>query len=871
MTVSRPRVRSGLAPHRQELVIDRSNATILVWLNRGMESLWLLAVLLAPLIFFNHDYAISEAIIAYVEVPKVALLRTLAGLMAILWIIEWVLRGRFPRVSSGDKPGAWRHPVTLMVRLAAWLRQQPAHWVILAVWLFLGTTLLSTALSGSVSVSLWGEIPGQDSYSAYTIVTFVLLFGIIASHLKTRPQLWRLLGAISATGVLISGYAVLQHYGHDFLGLTESTGGGTGRVTSFMGNAVFSASAMSMPISITLLMATLAFREPMRGAHAQSLREKIARDARPLALMSLWIPMLTVQLLGIIFTFSRGAWAGTLTALAAFLVLAGLFAGWRALGRAAVVLALATALTLAVLEWSGVVGLLVVAGLLATVAVYAIWGTARAVPVLGTGVAVAAVVAVVAFALAIGAGRGPLNPESGNTNTVVNQVGQRFASIKGDVLGGVLAGRGRHWKDSWQLVQERPWFEFDTLSLRWLRPVIGYGPDLFRYTYLLVTPPMAGSLLLIEPDHAHNFLIHQTVEQGILGLASGLGLFVAPLLAGGVLLLRKAHGEDSAQKLVLAGLLATLAGRFVEQMVGVARISDLTIFWALLAALCVLPAALGTPAAALEPASIPSARRRRGGSQPSITPQPRPGNWQLLLRLAMAAWIIGGILSLTWVRSINNSRAAVMAGSALKQLDQGNPQAALAGLDRATALAPDVPVYHNYRASVYSIYRKNDRLPPERGCSQQKAVTYDVCLAQQVYSSNLASVEQRPFYWRSRLALADAAFLLKRYDEAIRLYQEVTNLLPSSWAARNRLANAYIKAGRPEEALKPLAESLAITGENANAAETLVFRGIAYRDLGQFEASTQDLERSLVLSPESGSAQQTKEMLATMKASPQSK
>ena len=57
-----------------------------------------------PLMFLNQDYAISEAQIAYVEVPKVALLRTLAGLIAVLWSVEWAIKGRafqdsFPSIS----------------------------------------------------------------------------------------------------------------------------------------------------------------------------------------------------------------------------------------------------------------------------------------------------------------------------------------------------------------------------------------------------------------------------------------------------------------------------------------------------------------------------------------------------------------------------------------------------------------------------------------------------------------------------------------------------------------------------------------------------------------------------------------------------
>ena len=64
-------------------------------------------------------------------------------------------------------------------------------------------------MSGSFRVSLWGEVPGQDSYSTYNVVAYAVLFGMIATRLKTRSQVWRLLGAIVAIDVLVIGYAVL--------------------------------------------------------------------------------------------------------------------------------------------------------------------------------------------------------------------------------------------------------------------------------------------------------------------------------------------------------------------------------------------------------------------------------------------------------------------------------------------------------------------------------------------------------------------------------------------------------------------------------------------------------------------------------------
>ena len=45
-------------------------ALLLVWINRALECLWLAAVILVPLAFIDRNYAVSEAVIAYVEVPK---------------------------------------------------------------------------------------------------------------------------------------------------------------------------------------------------------------------------------------------------------------------------------------------------------------------------------------------------------------------------------------------------------------------------------------------------------------------------------------------------------------------------------------------------------------------------------------------------------------------------------------------------------------------------------------------------------------------------------------------------------------------------------------------------------------------------------
>ena len=696
------------------------------WINRGLEGLWLLAVFLTPLVYLDQTYAISEASIGYVEVPKVALLRTLVALMAVLWLIEWGIRGRLPFDGLGRERGLHLHPGDWLARLRGWLRDRPSRWLLLAAGFFLGTTLLSTILSGSRDVSLWGEVPGQDGYPAYTVAAYVLLFSVVATHLKTKAQLWRLMGALVTMGSLVSGYAIFQHYGHDFLDLIEQTGGGESEVSVFMGNSLFAGATMMMIIPMTLAVAVHSVGElrwtpewPWRG-----LKPLVPS----LVVVGLWSAVLTVQLLGITFTFARGPWVGMIAALAGFLGLVLLFAGWRVFRRAAVILGLTVAWGVAVLHglgsisildfgpWFGVIIALV--GLLAVALVHVDWRVSGRV-VLGVGLVVTLAVVIFLTSAWFGNDNRARGLESKvpipAAGAAAGEVAEQFSSIKGEVLSGFASGRGTHWRVSWRLFRDHPWPEFDSLSLPWLRHLIGYGPDLFRYTYLLESLPEGNDQLPTEPDNAHNFFIHFAVVQGVFGLFSSLGIFATVFMVGGYLLLRERLGYSLAHNLILIGLLATLAGRFLEMMVGVARVSDLTVLWVLLALFAALPQVMAMPEVVSEPVTPRLTGRRTRRRAEGLSSQTRHFNWKFIVRLAVVVWLTGGIIVVTWDKTVNHVRAAVETGAAAKNIKRGDFQAGLTDLDQAIELAPDVPVYYNYKAEVYLAYQKREDVRPETG------------------------------------------------------------------------------------------------------------------------------------------------------------
>ena len=777
---------------------------LILWINRGLEALWLLTVILVPLAFLGRSYGEWSSIIGSYELPKITVLRTSAGLIAILWLLEWALQAGF-HSGAGPKWLPWGVQPTRWPRgLAEWLRAQPIRWLTLAVILFIGSTLLSTALSTSFGVSMWGDVPGQDSYSAYTVVCYGVLFAVIATHLKTEAQLWRLVGSIVLMGVLAGGYAVFQHYGWDFLDLVEPFG--HARSTSTFGRTIFAGAVLLMTIPVTTVAAARCLTGRMT---VPGFAFRAAAGAM----------VLSVQLLGTIFIASRGPWVGTLAGLAALLVLVAVFAGWRPLGRVALVLALGAAVSMAVL--------------VSPLQSIADEAAARQSEALGLG----------AF------------PSLGATEAT-----QQLARAASPITSGDFGGRKEIWGNAWELTTDRPWFGFDRLSLSFLRPLIGYGPEQFRTTYLLVSPPNAAqNLLPNEVAHAHNFFLHQGVETGFLGLFTSAGLYLAVFVAGSYIWLRQRTNLLGVHKLVLAGLLATLSGRLLEQMVGIPRVSDLTVFWVILATFAALPvifdAASGTERVEGRLRQEERSRVLESRLALSVLPHTR-----LLVKWLAVAGLIVGLALLTWTKNINYVRSAVIVDRAAEEFRVGQLEGALSSIGQSINLSPDVSTYYSQWSEVYWAHPSANPVPQ---CgAPQEIPPHRLCLARQTYALNSQWVTERQYDFRARLALADSAIDLSLLsgDSALQaqsadLYREASEMVPNSWPLWNRLGEVLIGLGRPEAALDALDNSLAITGPSSDSAVPgLILRGIAYRQLGRHQDSVHSLDQAVRVNPRSDPA-----------------
>ena len=757
--------------------------------------LWLATVVLVPLAFLGRDHGEWSSIIGSFELPKLVILRTLVGLMAGLWAIEWGLQGWLSIGVPFNRERQWARPRRWIGLLRSWLRGNPVRWLKLAVVFFLASTLLSTFLSVSFSVSMWGDVPGQDSYSGHTVVAYILLFTVIATHLKSEAQLWRLMGALVLAGILVAGYGILQQYGQDFLNLIEPPN--TKRISSTLGNATFAASVMLMTIPISLAAATLTLKGSWRGFSYWGK-------------LGLLLTILTVQLLGLAFTLSRGPWLGTTVALVGFLSLLGIFVGWRSFAKAGVLLGSAIAVTTIVL-----------------------------------------------FATT--------QPGSRTDETTASVVTDRLSTVNNTSAAGGLKGRQRIWESSWQLMTDHTWFEFDSLSLSSLRPLIGYGPDLFRTAYFLETRPNpAQDLLPNEVAQAHNYFIHQGVELGFLGLITSLGVFVAFFTGGGYVLYRSRQRFAPMYKLVLVALMATLAGRLVEQLFGVARVSDLTLSWVLLAFFAALIPIMDKIDAAQYPEHR-SPRQRRPQSQqsdPVARFRAHPWRWLFTLRLVFVATLVAGITLLVLSKNINYFRAAIDADDGAAQLGAGNLRGAQTSLDQAIGLAPDVSSYYERRAYLYSNYSDQELAGENPGCLfGPNNLSPELCLAEEAHTRNLEWLGQRPFQFRSRLASAESAMALGtikgdagKVSESLRLYSEAQSMVPNSWPLANRVAQVHIDAGRPADALVFLDRSLEITKDTVNSVQALLLRSRAFETLDQPQRVIADLSRAIELDSASAEA-----------------
>jgi tetratricopeptide (TPR) repeat protein len=484
-----------------------------LYCGKVIEAGWLAVVVMVPLWFNIYSARTFEP-------DKITLMRSIALIMLVAWLIE-VAEAGIGRARRPDEASPARPLLQKMLDIP----------LLLPVVLVVVAYLVSTALSISPTVALWGSY--QRLQGTYTALSYIVIFVLIASHLRTRAQLDRLMTTIILTSLPVGLYGIIQRYGLDPL---PWAGDVQSRVASSLGNPIFLASYLIMAIPPTL--------SRLLNSMRAILREEDGGWGHTV-LAGVYIFVLAVDVIAVVFSGSRGPMLGLLAG-TFFFVLLALLSVYRQRGPADTLtvgeVALCLAETVAPLILGGLAGMIAFAVLGpvtiggervdngAMVALGILGGVALGVVHIALRVVLscrawrlwlnwaALAVVMAGFLVTVNLSESPLH--SVRSLPTVGRLAQLFQP--GEGTGKV---RALIWEGVLNLISlDQPLgVPGDyTDSLYRLRPVIGYGPESMFNAFARVYPP---ELAHVEQrgssaDRSHNETFDFLATLGFLGFVA---------------------------------------------------------------------------------------------------------------------------------------------------------------------------------------------------------------------------------------------------------------------------------------------------------------------------------------------------------------
>jgi hypothetical protein len=369
---------------------------------------------------------------------------------------------------------------------------------------------------------------------------------------------------------------------------------------------------------------------------------------------------------------------------------------------------------------------------------------------------------------------GPLAPAPPLTD-VSKLVTTRF---QGDDVSRSISARSEIWTASYRAFSSGPDVPGASNLPPPVRSMFGYGPDTFRYVFPLERPSGATVLEYLTSE-AHDEYLNRLVEVGAIGLAAYLTL-VAAAAATALWVIRRARARARpAAGALAAGILGALAGRAVEQLFGVPQAGDTLILWLALGLLAGLSAVFLT-------ASGPAAAAPGVKLKASSKKFRRPAQRALVAAAVMAALAAAiGVGWLAWSKNVNYLRANTVAAHAVAVARTDMPKA-VALLEDAESLAPDVALYPSLRATAFRAI-SNAKPSPEA----------DRAVLRAAYEADQRALEINPLELEANFVAAYGAWRLatayepERILDAIELYERLALLAPSHPLVGPRLGGLY--------------------------------------------------------------------------------
>jgi tetratricopeptide (TPR) repeat protein len=269
------------------------------WTEALIEAGWLAALTVAPL-FFN---VFSSRVF---EPDKISLIRTIALVMLVAWIVRAVDSGRLwlPGNVTGDGGAA---PGRRGVLGAPFL---------LSILLLVIAYFISTIFSVAPFVSWFGSY--QRLQGTYTFLAYVVIALAVMAHLRHTEQLRRMRHVIIVTSLPIAIYGIIQHFGQDPL---PWGGDVQTRIAANAGNAIFLSAYLIMALFFTLERVYSSFAHLLRQPVEDKNQAAEGQDMPAALAGGAYLFIFMVQALAIFWTQSRGPLLGLLTGMYLFVLL----------------------------------------------------------------------------------------------------------------------------------------------------------------------------------------------------------------------------------------------------------------------------------------------------------------------------------------------------------------------------------------------------------------------------------------------------------------------------------------------------------------------------------------------------------------------
>jgi len=447
-------------------------------------------------IIFNYFQIVS----VFSEL-KLVTLHLGAGLISILWLLEFTLNRQFLGSIS-------KHPINR--DLLQLLSKNPTHWALVGASIWFFSIATSTLLSPLTAISFFGAEDNRSGYNLYDYISLFVIFLSVAFRFRSIATLKLFTYTLVGSGTIAAAYGIGQHFSWDPIGSISQIN----RVQSSFGNPLDFGAYMVMTIPTTLALAYF------------STKQKYVWT-------NLTILAIGLQLAGLWFSGGRGPYIATLMGLITLFLIAAMIGHIKSIVRPTLVL------------------------------------------ILGGLVAIAIII--------FPSDRDDIGIE--RILSIGNQI-TGGGTTTNEVSGG-LDGRLNIWDSTLELATRRHVPAAEPPVIAFLRPVFGFGPDMFIYSFSLVQKPRAGLQVV---DHTHNYPLQVLMEQGFLGLI-GFLMFAGFLIVTGFTIVKRIRSSDyqlGISEILVLSLLPAMFGKIIEIQTGVARVSDLAMMFALFGAVIAL-------------------------------------------------------------------------------------------------------------------------------------------------------------------------------------------------------------------------------------------------------------------------------------------